>query len=117
MGYNKALYFMLEMTFEHNENSLNEDMLSTDYMPTERLAEVRAAYDFVPAADSVASRVEVAEGLLDGTRGVWSAARLAVHRWVQGGRWRDLLAKRLASRPGKRTAAVAGLGEGAAGGE
>ena len=56
MGYNKATFFMNEMRELHNERSLYMDIMSTDFMPAERLAEVRAAYGLPACADSLDTR-------------------------------------------------------------
>ena len=98
MGFNKANYFILEMIIAHNENGLTEDVMSSDFMPSERFAEVRAAYGLTSSSneleDSPASRSEVARVLLEGKLGGWSKERLERHRQRVGGPWRDLFSKR-----------------------
>ena len=98
MGFNKANYFILEMIIAHNENGLTEDVMSSDFMPSERFAEVRAAYGLTSFSneleDSPASRSEVARVLLEGKQGGWSKERLQRHRQSVGGAWRDLFSKR-----------------------
>ena len=79
MAYNKANYQCSELAEMHNERGLLLDILSSKYMPSERLNEVRAAYGLPFKPSSVDSRLELAKLLLAGTRS-WSPDLLAAHR-------------------------------------
>ena len=102
MGYAKATLFMQEMKDLHNEHTIESDCLDVDFMPSARLAEVRAAYDLAAVPDSAPARLELSELLLASSR-PWSPELLAQHRARIGGPWRDVHAKQLAR---KRSAAA-----------
>ena len=105
MGNAKANYIMQEMRELHNERSLRFDVMSTDFMPSARLAEVRAAYGLEPIelyGDSVverSARVELADYLLGQhlrrptERRAWSQELLNAHRQRVGGAWRTVHTK------------------------
>ena len=98
MGHAKANFFMQEMRELHNERSLRWDVMSVNFMPAARLAEVRAAYSLATVPDSTSSREELATFLLEQhslpieKRRAWSDALLAAHRTRVGGSWREVFA-------------------------
>ena len=104
MGYNKANYQCSELAEMHNERGLLLDILSSKYMPSERLDEVRAAYGLPIKHSSVESRLELAKLLLAGTRS-WSSDLLAAHRTRVRGKWREVRAANLAASRGQKRSA------------
>ena len=92
MGYNKANYQSSELAEVHNERGLLLDILSSKYMPKERLDAVRAAYNMPVVPPTMRSRLELADRLLAGTH-VWSAELLSQHRARVGGTWREVRAR------------------------
>jgi hypothetical protein len=101
MGNAKANFFMQEMRELHNERSLRWDVMSVNFMPAARLAEVRAAYGLVATdvSGSTSSREELAAFLLrqhsrpTAERRAWSADLLAAHRTRVQGHWREVFAR------------------------
>ena len=95
MSYNKAAFFLQEMISLWNESSLRREVLDVHSMPSERLAEIAAAYGVTDVGGSFSDRERLRVGLQEGSFGVWSLARLNAHREKSGGSWKEL-------RPGKR---------------
>ena len=81
--------------------------MSSEFMPSERLAEVRAAYALEPRDPTIQSRLQLYELLAAAPRR-WSMGLLAAHRARVGGTWREVRAARTNSKKaaGKRKAAA-----------
>ena len=76
MGINKATFFVAAMAWQHNRRTIREQVMSTDVMPAERLAKVRACYGLSDSDSSPASRQEVVDMLLEG-KTAWTDKNLS----------------------------------------
>ena len=96
MANSKAVLFMEEMRELHNETTLRSDVMSVDFMPHARLAEVLAAYGFDACDTSTLARTKLVDFLLGQNnrppelQRAWSPQALAAHRVCVGGKWRDV---------------------------